>query len=49
MRWVRAIWTGREPGVDFCDACAQVCDARCRARARREAERLSALPYWRVL
>lgn len=44
-RWdmVRWLKQPREPVVEFCDRCAQVCDAACRADAARERARMQAL------
>ncbi len=40
VRWLRH---PRESVVEFCDRCAQVCDAACRADAGRERARMQAL------
>jgi hypothetical protein len=34
-------------GVEFCDGCAQICDAACRSAAHRDRARLAAAPYIR--
>jgi hypothetical protein len=35
-------------GVQFCDGCAQVCDAACRAQACRRSAEILALSYGSV-
>lgn len=40
VRWLRK---SRESVVEFCDRCAQVCDAACRVDAARERARIQVL------
>ena len=42
LSWLRK---PRELVVDFCDRCAQVCDAACRAEAVRERTRMQVLQF----
>jgi hypothetical protein len=42
LSWLRR---SRELAVEFCDRCAKVCDAGCRATAVREQARLRALRF----
>jgi hypothetical protein len=46
-RWsmFRLVRRSTERAVEFCDRCAQVCDAGCRAAAVREHELLRALRF----
>jgi hypothetical protein len=42
MRSLIARWTRQSPTAELCETCG-ACDARCRARRRREAARTAAL------